>query len=70
MANRCFKAIHRNDFKQYGYAEPVAYGQNLPPSWGGQYRTRQATVKGYPEIIGKELENWARGEYEKIKRGI
>ena len=52
------------------YAEPVAYGQNLPPSWGGRYRTRQATVKGYPEIIGKELENWARGEYEKIKRGI
>jgi len=52
------------------YAEPVAYGENLPPSWGGRYRTRQATVKGYPEIIGKELENWAKGEYEKIKRGI
>tara|TARA_R100000664_G_scaffold13919_1_gene22020 strand:+ start:984 stop:1439 length:456 start_codon:yes stop_codon:yes gene_type:complete len=52
------------------YAEPVAYGQNLPPSWGGQYRTRQATVKGYPEIIAKELENWAKREYEKIKRGI
>ena len=52
------------------YAEPVAYGENLPPSWGGQYRTRQATVKGYPEIIGKEFENWSKGEYEKIKRGI
>jgi len=52
------------------YAEPVVYGENLPPSWGGKYRTRQATVKAYPEIIGKELENWAKGEYEKIKRSI
>tara|TARA_R100001443_G_scaffold40668_1_gene54091 strand:- start:242 stop:595 length:354 start_codon:yes stop_codon:yes gene_type:complete len=52
------------------YAEPVAYGQNLPPSWGGEYRTRQGTVKGYPEIIGKELEIWAKREYEKLKRSI
>mgnify|MGYP003144876494 FL=1 len=52
------------------YAEPVAYGENLPPSWGGVYRTRQHTVKGYPELIGKELEAWTKKEYEKIKRSI
>ena len=52
------------------YAEPVCFGVNLPPSWGGRYRTRQKTVAGFPEIIGKELEQYARAEYEKIKRGI
>ena len=52
------------------YAEPVCFGTNLPPSWGGRYRTRQKTVAGFPELIGKELEQYARKEYERIKRGI
>ena len=52
------------------YAEPVCFGVNLPPSWGGQYRTRQKTVAGFPELIGKELEQYARKEYERIKKGI
>ena len=52
------------------YAEPVCFGTNLPPSWGKVYRTRQKTVAGFPELIGKELEQYARREYEKIKRGI
>ena len=49
------------------YAEPVCYGTNLPPSWGGQYRTRQQTQAGFPELIGKELQTWAVDEYKKIK---
>ena len=52
------------------YAEPVCFGTNLPPSWGGVYRTKQKTVAGFPELIGKELEQYARKEYERIKRGI
>tara|TARA_B100000424_G_scaffold252441_1_gene228755 strand:+ start:678 stop:1028 length:351 start_codon:yes stop_codon:yes gene_type:complete len=52
------------------YAEPVCFGQNLPPSWGGQYRTRQNTIAGFPELIGKQLEQYARVEYQKIVRGI
>ena len=40
------------------YAEPVCFGVNKPPSWGGQYRTRQKTVAGFPELIGKELETY------------
>ena len=40
------------------YAEAVCFGVNLPPSWGGQYRTRQNTVAGFPELIGKELEQY------------
>lgn len=50
------------------YAEPVAYGTNLPPSWKGQYRTRQGTEPGYPDLIAKELVTWAQGEYQKIVR--
>ena len=52
------------------YAEPVCFGENLPPSWGNQYRTRQNTQAGFPELIGKELQSWALGEYDKIKRLI
>ena len=37
------------------YAEPVLYGNNLPPSWNGQYRTRQGTIPGFPDLIGKEI---------------
>ena len=40
------------------YAEAVCFGVNLPPSWGGVYRTRQKTVAGFPELIGKELESY------------
>ena len=27
-------------------------------------------VKGFPELIGKELQQWATDEYNKIKRRI
>lgn len=52
------------------YAEPVCYGTNLPPSWGGSFRTKQKTVAGFPELIGKELQQWADDEYNKIRRRI
>ncbi|BCV03323.1 MAG: hypothetical protein CM15mV65_080 [Caudoviricetes sp.] len=47
------------------YAEPVAYGTNLPPSWGGRYRTRQKTIKGYPELVAKQLERFIRDEFRR-----
>ena len=52
------------------YAEPVCFGENLPPSWNNQYRTRQNTQAGFPELIAKELQSWADGEYRRIKGGI
>tara|TARA_B100001093_G_scaffold285383_1_gene272512 strand:- start:8025 stop:8402 length:378 start_codon:yes stop_codon:yes gene_type:complete len=52
------------------YAEPVCFGENLPPSWGDVYRTRQNTQAGFPELIAKELQTWAEGEYNKIKGKI
>ena len=48
------------------YAEPVVYGTNLPPSWGGEYRTQQNTVPGYPDLIAKELESWAKDRFQDI----
>ena len=45
------------------YAEPVCFGVNLPPSWGGTYRTRQNTVAGFPELIGKELETYIQRQF-------
>ena len=49
------------------YAEPVCFGTNLQPSWGGVYRTRQKTVAGFPDLIGKELEQYVM---KQIRRGI
>ena len=37
------------------YAEPVIYGTSLPSSWGGRFRTRQQTIKGFPELQAKQL---------------
>ena len=45
------------------YAEPVAYGTNLPESWGNKYRTRQNTIKGYPELIAKQLEQYISDQF-------
>ena len=50
-------------FTNVEYAEPVAYGTNLPPSWGGKYRTRQNTIKGYPELIAKQLEQYISDQF-------
>tara|TARA_R100000388_G_scaffold76971_1_gene55992 strand:+ start:582 stop:1025 length:444 start_codon:yes stop_codon:yes gene_type:complete len=49
------------------YAEPVCFGVNLPPSWRGEYKTRQNTVAGFPELIGKELEQYVM---KQLRRGI
>ena len=37
------------------YAEPVMYGTNLPPSWKGEWRTRVGAIKGFPDLLGKEI---------------
>jgi len=52
-------------FTTVEYAEPVAYGTSLPPSWGGRYRTRQNTIKGYPELIAKQLEGFIADEFRR-----
>ena len=50
-------------FTNIEYAEPVAYGTNLPKSWGGKYRTRKNTIKGYPELVAKQLEQYISDQF-------
>ena len=54
-------------FNNVVYSEPVCFGVNKPPSWGGVYRTNQNTVEGFPELIGKELEQYV---IKQLRRGI
>lgn len=42
-------------FNRTAYAAPVIEGRNLPPSWGGKFRTKQGTKQRYPELIAKEV---------------
>lgn len=48
------------------YAEPVAYGTNLPRSWGGIYRSKQKAVAGYPDLIAKSMERWLQREWDRM----
>ena len=55
------------------YAEPVIYGtpSSLPPSWKGRYRTRQQTIKGFPELQAKQLTvGYIPRELKRIIRGM
>ena len=42
-------------FNRTVYAQPVIMGENLPKSWGNEYRTKQGTKPGYPEMIADEV---------------
>ena len=55
-------------FSNIEYAEPVCYGTSLPPSWGGQFRTtpKNNTIKGFPELIGKQLEGFIEDEFRRM----
>ena len=54
-------------FNRTEYAEPVIMGENLPRSWGGQYRTKQGTKERYPEQIADEV---AKKDVPKIVNDI
>ena len=43
------------------YAEPVVTGENLPPSWGGEYRTRQGAVP-FLDIVAKDTQTFIERE--------
>lgn len=42
-------------FNNLEYAAPVIAGENLPPSWNGQFRTAQGTKQNYHESILEEV---------------
>lgn len=54
-------------FNNLPYAAPVVAGVGLPPSWGGQYRTRQG-AEPFLDIVAKDVQTWAEAQAAKIGR--
>ena len=54
-------------FNNLDYAAPVITGEDLPPSWGGKFRTRQGTKQNYHESI---LEEVMERDLPKIIKGV
>ena len=49
------------------YAEAIAFGTGLPPSWGGSHKSKQCQP-GYPEAIAKSMEKWVEREFDRMIR--
>lgn len=49
------------------YAAPVIAGVDLPPSWGGKYRTRQG-AEPFLDIVAKDLQTWIETQARRIAR--
>lgn len=54
-------------FNNLPYAEPVVAGQNFPPSWGGQYRTRVG-AEPFLDIVAKDIQTYVETEAKRIAR--
>jgi hypothetical protein len=54
-------------FSNLAYAEPVVKGTNLPPSWGGEYRTRQ-DAQPYLDMVEKNVQTYVDAEAARINR--
>lgn len=58
-------SIHNN----VPYAEPVLMGTNLPPSWKGNWYSKDGKIeKGYPFVIAKNMQDRVRQNADKIGR--
>lgn len=56
-------------FNNLPYAAPVVAGTNFPPSWGGQYRTRQG-AEPFLDIVAKDVQTWIETQAAKIGRDL
>lgn len=54
-------------FNNVVYAAPVIAGENLPPSWNGEFKTQQGTIQNYPDLIAKEV---AKRDVPKIVKAV
>jgi hypothetical protein len=57
-----YYSVHNN----LPYAEPLA-GGSYPPSWGGQYRSKQASP-GWVDRTAREMQRFVDQNWERIKR--
>ena len=40
------------------YGEAITYGENMPPSWQGRFRSRYGLPQGWPTLLaGKDVQN-------------
>jgi hypothetical protein len=60
-------ALNGSVFNNLIYAEPVVAGTSLPPSWGGQYRTRQG-AQPYLDLVAKNTQTYVDAEAARIGR--
>ena len=69
--------IHNN----LPYAEPVIFGNNLPSSWNGRWRSVShymrdgkpftgpppQIIKGYPDLVAREMQNFVDQNWRRIR---
>ena len=53
-------------FSDLPYTEPVITGENLPPSWKGDWRSRNNQIKqNYHLTVAKNMQNWIKDNSNK-----
>ena len=51
------------------YALPVLYGESLPSAWNGSWRSKDnQIVKGYPDLVARNMTKWAKRVADQIGR--
>ena len=51
------------------YALPVLYGENLPSAWNGSWRSKNnQIVKGYPDLVARNMTAWVKRVADQIGR--
>ena len=51
------------------YGEAITFGENMPPSWGGKFRSRFGLMAGWPEkLAGKDTRDMIPGIWSNILR--
>ena len=51
------------------YALPVLYGENLPSAWNGSWRSKKnQIVKGYPDLVARNMTAWVKRVADQIGR--
>lgn len=59
-------SVHNN----LPYAEPVLTGNNLPPSWKGEWRSKGGQIeRGYvPNMVAKDIQDFIKKNADRIGR--
>jgi hypothetical protein len=52
-------------FNNVAYAAPVIAGVDLPPSWGGRYRSRQG-ASPFLDVVAKDMQSYVLAEAARI----